>query len=127
MRNFTNCNASRRGRYLQRILFLLPLFLATTSLRAQDRVALLIANSEYGQQKLPETKQNAETLAAALRDAGFVVTIKEDVGKSLRQDIESFALSCPDGGVSLLYFAGFGNRFQRKVSTTVTKPDGTKE
>ena len=112
---------------LARAVLLLSLILASTNLHAQDRVALLITNSDYGQQKLPETKQDVETLAAALRDAGFVVTVKENVGKSLRQDIESFAQSCPDGGVSLLYFAGFGNQFQRKVSTTVTKPDGSKE
>lgn len=101
--------------------------LAVWPLHAQDRVALLVGNSSYGEQKLPHVQGDLQTLAESLAAAGFEVTVKENADKSLRQDLEAFARTCPDGGVSLFYFAGFGNRFQRKVTSNVTRPDGTVE
>lgn len=94
---------------------------------AQDRVALLVSNSNYDEQTLPHVKDDLPTLAKALRDAGFEVTVKENVDKNLDLELEAFARACPDGGVSLFYFAGFGNRFQRKVTEKGTRPDGTEE
>lgn len=45
-------------------LALCCLLLAAGPLHAQDRVALLIANSDYGEgQQLPEAKENVELLA----------------------------------------------------------------
>ena len=49
---------------------------------AQDRVALLIANSDYGERPLPEAKTHVETLAKALKRAGFTVTVRENVTTS---------------------------------------------
>ena len=100
--------------------------LVLSSGRAQDRVALLIGNSSYGQQSLPAATTNLEVLAEALEKAGFAVTIKENV-KDFRRELETFNLLCPDGGISLFYYCGYANRYQRKVSKTVTQPDGSKE
>ena len=61
--------------------------LATSaSLPAQDRVALLIANSDYGEHQLPEAEANVEKLAKSLESAGFTVTVKENVEKDFRRD-----------------------------------------
>jgi sulfatase modifying factor 1 len=97
------------------------------SLPAQDRVALLIANSDYGEHQLPEAEANVEKLAKSLESAGFTVTVKENVEKDFRREFESFLPTCPNGGVSLVYYCGYGSRYDRKMSRTIEKPDGTKE
>ncbi|MEM7393337.1 MAG: SUMF1/EgtB/PvdO family nonheme iron enzyme [Verrucomicrobiota bacterium] len=96
-------------------------------LSARDRVALLIANSAYSGHELPEAKARVEVLAKALEQAGFAVTVKENIEKDFRRELEAFVPTCPNGGVSLLYFCGYGSRFDRKLSRTIEKPDGTKE
>lgn len=45
---------------------------------AQDRVALLIANSDYGERPLPEAKTHVETLAKALKRSGFTFVASMD-------------------------------------------------
>ena len=110
------------------LLPLLALFLSVP-LFAADRTALLIANSDYGEHQLPKAKANVAQLAKALEQAGFAVTVKENVPKNsnLRKELESYASTCPNGGVSLVYFCGYGSCYDRKLSRTVEKPDGTKE
>ncbi len=110
------------------LLPLLALFLSVP-LFAADRTALLIANSDYGEHQLPKAKANVAQLAKALEQAGFAVTVKENVPKNsnLRKELESYASTCPNGGVSLVYFCGYGSGYDRKMSRTVEKPDGTKE
>ncbi|MEC9002021.1 MAG: SUMF1/EgtB/PvdO family nonheme iron enzyme [Planctomycetota bacterium] len=93
---------------------------------AQDRVALLIGNSSYGKESLPAATTNLEVLSTALEKAGFAVTVKENV-KDFRRELEAFNLLCPDGGISLFYYCGYANRYQRKISRTVTQADGSKE
>mgnify|MGYP001216686195 CR=1 FL=1 len=101
--------------------------LAASPSAAQDRVALLIANSDYGEHQLPEAKANVEKLARSLQSAGFTVTVKENVEKDFRKVLEPFVPTCPNGGVSLLYYCGYGSRYDRKMTRTIEKPDGTKE
>ena len=110
------------------LLPLLALFLSVP-LFAADRTALLIANSDYGEHQLPKAKANVAQLAKALEQAGFAVTVKENVPKNsnLRKELESYASTCPNGGVSLVYFCGYGSGYDRKLSRTAEKPDGTKE
>jgi adenine C2-methylase RlmN of 23S rRNA A2503 and tRNA A37 len=62
----------------------------SNSLHTQDRVALLLANSDYGEHKLPEAKANVEKLAKALESAGFTVTVKENIEKDFRKVLEPF-------------------------------------
>ena len=94
---------------------------------AQDRVALLIANSDYGEHQLPEAKANVEKLARSLESADFTVTVKENVEKDFRKVLESFVPTCPNGGVSLVYFCGYGSQYARKLTRTIERLDGTKE
>jgi hypothetical protein len=103
------------------------LLAASAPLSAQDRVALLIANSDYGEHQLPEAKANVEKIAESLESAGFTVTVKENIEKDFRKVLEPFLPTCPNGGVSLVYYCGYGSRFDRKMSRTIEKPDGTKE
>ena len=111
-----------------RLLPLLALFLGVP-LFASDKTALLISNSDYGEHQLPEAKANVAKLAGALQQAGFTVTVKENIqkGSHFRKELESFTPTCPNGGVSLLYFCGYGSGYDRKLSRTIQKPDGTKE
>ena len=106
-------------------VLLLPLMLAQR-VPAQDRVALLIGNSSYGQHSLPPATPHLELLSRALQDAGFAVTVKENV-RDFRRELETFNGICPDGGISVFYYYGYANRYERKISRTVTRPDGSKE
>ena len=110
------------------ILPLLALLL-TVPLFAADKTALLIANSDYGEHPLPEATANVEKLAKVLEQAGFTVTVKENIekGSHFRKELETYATTCPNGGVSLLYFCGYGSGFDRKMARTIEKPNGTKE
>ena len=101
-------------------------FLPCVPLFAADRTALLIANSDYGEHQLPEAKANVKKLSKALEQAGFSVTVKENVEKDFRRVLEAFLPTCPNGGTSLLYFCGYGSGYDRKLSRTIQKPDGTK-
>ena len=80
------------------ILSLLALLLAVP-LFAADKTALLIANSDYGGHQLPEAKANVAKLAKALEQAGFSVTVKENIEKDFRRELEAFLPTCPNGGV----------------------------
>ena len=114
-----------RANSLLSLLALLP----TLFLCAADKTALLIANSDYGEHPLPEAKANIGKLAKALEQAGFTVTVKENIekGSHFRKELETYATTCPNGGVSLLYFCGYGSGFDRKMARTIEKPNGTKE
>ncbi len=109
------------------LLVLLYLLVANAPLSAQDRVALLIANSDYGEHQLPEAKANVEKLASSLKSVGFTVTVMENIEKDFRREFEAFLPTCPNGGVSLVYYSGYASRYDRKMSRTIEKPDGTKE
>jgi len=102
------------------VLLSIPLF-------AADRTALLIANSDYGVYQLPEAKANVAKLAKTLEQAGFSVTVKENIEKDFRRELETFLPTCPNGGVSFVYYCGYGSGYDRKLSRTIEKPDGTKE
>jgi len=104
------------------------LCLTSGQLMAQDRVALLVGNWDYGDQKLPHVQEDLQSLAKSLSVAGFSVTVKENAEKVRRnRDLASFARTCPDGGISLVYFAGFGSRIQEKQTQKIEKDDGTEE
>ncbi len=90
-----------------------------TPLIAADRVALLIDNGDAG--------DGVAALSTALEATGFEVAVKKEVSKTMRSDLETFASSCPAGGISLLYFSGFASRYDKKVGETVVREDGTKE
>jgi len=62
------------------------------SLCAQDRVALLITNTDDARHKRPPVSRQLDALDLALRKADFSVTLKHNV-KDFRRELESFNLS----------------------------------
>ena len=89
-----------RAKFLISVVALLlsvPLF-------AADKTALLIANSDYAEHPLPEAKANVAKLASILEEAGFRVTVKENIEKDFRRELEAFLPACPNGGMSLVYY-----------------------
>ena len=75
----------------------------------EQRVALVIGNSAYKSSPLKNPVNDATDMAQALREKGFVVTLKTNVGtKDMRQAIRAFSQSLKAGGVGLFYFAGHG-------------------
>ena len=80
-------------RRLPRPAVLISALLFAANCCGQERVALLIGNSEYDDKPLPQVSGQLEVLSAALKRHGFTVTTKQNVGKSLREDIQQFATS----------------------------------
>ncbi|MFT5469939.1 MAG: hypothetical protein ACI8UO_005062, partial [Verrucomicrobiales bacterium] len=96
------------------VAFLLP----TEQLLAQNaepgRVALIIGNSDYDPDglwpSLDDVPDNdSKLLAATLRQAGFEVTVAENLNKTaLLNRLIEFKAQIPKGGTALFYFGGHG-------------------
>ena len=72
------------------IIFLIFSAFLLQHVSAADKTALLIANSDYGEHPLPEAKANVGKLAKVLEQAGFTVTVKENIekGSHFRKELE---------------------------------------
>jgi uncharacterized caspase-like protein len=77
-------------------------------MRAETRVALVIGNGDYQNfQRLDNPVNDATGVAAALRAAGFNVTLKIDAAHAdMNQALDTFAAGARDADVALFYFAG---------------------
>jgi len=76
---------------------------------AGARKALVIGNAAYIEAPLPNTINDAHTVAEALHAAGFDVTVATDLPrKELRHTINAFLRDLSPGDVSVLYYAGHG-------------------
>ena len=86
------------------------LALATPTLAAADRVALVIGNSAYQNVSQLENPHNDATdLAAALERIGFTVTLALDLDfTAMRGAIADFGDSAQTADMALVYFAGHG-------------------
>ena len=75
----------------------------------EQRVALVIGNSQYKDSPLPNPVNDARAIAKALIDAGFKVTKKENAGqKEMQIALRDFGDALKNGGVGLFYYAGHG-------------------
>ena len=75
----------------------------------ERRVALVIGNSGYKFSPLLNPGNDARAMAAALRDTGFTVIEKRNLGQAaIRQAIREFGDELAKGGVGLFYYAGHG-------------------
>jgi uncharacterized caspase-like protein len=75
----------------------------------ERRTALVIGNSAYSSGPLKNPVNDAADMAAALRRAGFTVTLKKNVNsQEMVEAIEDFGNSLKRGGVGLFYYAGHG-------------------
>jgi len=76
---------------------------------AEQRVALVIGNGQYKDSPLLNPVNDARAVAGALKDAGFRVVQKENIGRAEMQlALRDFGDSLKAGGVGLFYFAGHG-------------------
>jgi hypothetical protein len=98
------------------VLFLLLLW-STVALFAEDRgiklhverLALVIGNSAYQTTSLKNPLNDAEDMAATLRNLGFKVILKRDADQRTMEDaIRYFGRQLRKGGIGLFYFAGHG-------------------
>lgn len=99
------------------LLFLLsaaPRALAQGGATAADpqlerRFALVVGNGSYAAAPLSNPVNDARDIAAALRECGFEVTLRENLTQNeMKKEIRAFGRKIKGGGVSLFYFAGHG-------------------
>jgi formylglycine-generating enzyme required for sulfatase activity len=78
--------------------------------QAAERVALVIGNSQYGGGlELRNPVNDADAVAAALKELDFTVIEKKDLDKSQMEDaLIAFRRALPKGGLGLFYYAGHG-------------------
>ena len=107
-------------RVARSIRFVLPLLAAavivasaadaTATAGSQRRVALVIGNSSYQYAPhLPNPTNDAEAMAATLRNLGFEVTKGIDLDRTeTEMIIREFSKTLPGADVALLFYAGHG-------------------
>jgi hypothetical protein len=85
------------------------LVLSSSSLEAQNRLALLIGNAAYTQSPLRNPVHDATDMATMLRRLGFEVTLLRDADKpTMERAIGDFTRGVPKGSLGLFYFSGHG-------------------
>jgi TPR repeat protein len=81
---------------------------ASTGAREQ-RIALVIGNSDYSKAPLKNPVNDANDVAAALGRLGFQVTLRTNVNRvQMRTAVRDFGLALRRGGVGLFFYAGHG-------------------
>lgn len=82
---------------------------AVVGLHAEERVALVIGNSDYPTERLDNPQNDATDMSAALRDAGFKVIVRTNANtREMRQAVREFGSELRRADVGLFYFAGHG-------------------
>lgn len=91
------------------VLLLSP-FAIGPAAAAESRTALVVGNAAYGFAPLANPVNDATDIAAALRGAGFDVTLATDADQpTLKAAVRRFADALKSrGGVGLFFFAGHG-------------------
>jgi len=75
----------------------------------ERRVALVVGNQAYPAAPLKNSVNDARAVAEMLRDLGFEVALKENLGhKGFIEALRGFGSSMREGGVGLFYYAGHG-------------------
>ncbi len=75
----------------------------------EQRLALVIGNSNYSSGPLKNPVNDASDIAVSLQKLGFTVLLKKNVNiKEMEAGIEDFGNRLKRGGVGLFYFAGHG-------------------
>ncbi len=74
-----------------------------------ERLALVIGNSAYQTAPLKNSLNDAEDMAATLKNLGFKVILKKNADQRTMEDtIRYFGKQLRNGGIGLFYFAGHG-------------------
>jgi uncharacterized caspase-like protein len=88
------------------LLLLIPIQSHTA---AEQRLALVIGNSNYESSPLRNPVNDASDMALALQRAGFTVVLKKNTDlQTMEEAIEDFGNKLKLGGVGLFYYAGHG-------------------
>ena len=75
----------------------------------QPKVALVIGNANYEEDRLSNPVNDATDIAKALKELGFEVTLKENQDlRSMEAAINDFSRQLRKGGVGVFYYAGHG-------------------
>ena len=75
----------------------------------EQRIALVIGNSQYKDSPLTNPVNDARAIAKSLAQSGFKVIKKENVGqKEMQVALREFGDGLKNGGVGLFYYAGHG-------------------
>ncbi|KAA9349840.1 SUMF1/EgtB/PvdO family nonheme iron enzyme [Larkinella humicola] len=83
--------------------------IASTSQPQKGRLALVIGNSTYPGQALPNAANDAQDMAATLRQLGFEVILKLNLNQTeLETVVSGFTQRLKNYEVGLFYFAGHG-------------------
>lgn len=94
------------------VLLLISIFIfpiSPTSAEQEKRIALVIGNGAYRHSPLPNPPNDANDIAAALRQTGFRVNKKINATRTqMREAVREFADQIKRGGVGLFFFAGHG-------------------
>ncbi|MDB5511745.1 MAG: hypothetical protein JWR08_1228 [Enterovirga sp.] len=88
---------------------------ATSGWAASDRrVALVIGNSAYRKfPQLPNPKNDAEDVSAALKKVGFTVLGGADLTReNMRDSLRQFARAAQDAEAALVFYAGHGLQYR---------------
>src|SRR5688572_20722026 len=80
---------------------------------AADRVALLIGNNQYGTAPLRNAVNDANDLAAVLKDLGFKVIVRENATRRDMYDaIREFGASLDGASTAFFFYAGHAMQFR---------------
>jgi uncharacterized caspase-like protein len=92
------------------VLIVAGLIASAAPALADKRIALVVGNSHYRHvPSLPNPTGDATAIAALLRDAGFEVEARQDLGVAdLRQAVRHFAGLAHDADIAVVYYAGHG-------------------
>jgi formylglycine-generating enzyme required for sulfatase activity len=81
----------------------------------EQRVALVIGNSNYKSAPLKNPVNDAQDIARSLQGLGFQVTLKQNQGRdAMAQAIREFGNQLKRGGTGLFYYAGHGMQVKGK-------------
>ncbi len=81
----------------------------------EQRLALVIGNSQYRSDYLPNAQHDAEDIAKVLRRYGFTVIHKQDLKRAaLKKAIREFSQRLTKNGVGLFYYAGHGMQIEQR-------------
>ncbi|HEX9934719.1 MAG TPA: caspase family protein, partial [bacterium] len=79
----------------------------------ENRTALVIGNGAYAVSPLRNPVNDARLVAAALRESGFTVILRENADKAqMKAAISEFGGKIRNGGVGIFYFSGHGVQVQ---------------
>jgi peptidoglycan hydrolase-like protein with peptidoglycan-binding domain len=110
-------------------LFIASALIASATLSATERVALVIGNGAYSSAKLPNPVNDAPLVAASLQKVGFKVIQKTDLTRDgMRAAVREFSDALKKGDTALFYYAGHGAQVKdENYLIPVDAPLGMKE